>query len=749
MAELMPAASLEPEEGGREEHEGLSATFHEKVIQLRTMQLRLLLPSAIAISIVITGALLFALRDLPWPELSAGRNIQTGQLQTVPLPVGVFGGLALAVAWSFVLTGALHAHLLFRIGGTLAYLFNGITVFLAAVGTAPTLLTLPIVLASVVVASIALYAADRSNHRQAPHLHHRFRLRIPTFAWVFGATALIYTLGALGGLRQGDVAFLLTAQLVLLEAVLIPVLFLAGTDFAEWSEVVSGRAGSLLMNLPRYTLVAAIAGAAVAVLVWAAALEGGLHRPDLGAVALQAVPVLILLVPVGLVGWLAQRRPTSTRVPFWVLVLGVLIVFGPLAGASVVESQNGTVASAVSTGRTLVVYQQADPTYSISVPEGWARATVPGGNSWTEPAQRGGASRLVLLSAGGSPPAADAAVVRGGALALGRPLRLGTRSEAGAWSRWEVSTSPGGNPQHGVAFLRQEGARTWILIGLSPAGSNREALWDAVRETWSPGPPEPVGLPLPSLGVALPWIALSQILMFGTGLMLLLLGRGEIATAGVFLLVCALFEAAGQNLAGNLMEFLGVHDPPYAKPQSLAVGVAVAALVVLGVTGAVRGWRPAGSPLRLILVLLLGIIGLDLLSQGVFQTALAGGQRFTALQGVVLVAAMLWDVLMSGESFTNQGGPHVPRHSRVLIYLGYTIAVVTAVVVLGSLGFEGGGEVGGFESDSWVQQGITDFGAPLLFTFFFVNLAAWRRSQPEEAGEIDQVDRSILVETEA
>ncbi|MBO0745893.1 MAG: hypothetical protein J2P43_12795, partial [Candidatus Dormibacteraeota bacterium] len=534
------AGRAEPARPGHErpeEHEGLSATFHEKAIRLRTMQLRLLLPSAVAIAIVVAGALLFALRDLPWPELGAGRNFQTGQLQTVPLPVGIFGGLALIVAWSFILTGALHAHVLFRVGGVVAYLFNGVTVFLAAIGTAPTLLSLPFVLASVVVAATALYLADRSNHRQAPHLHHRFRLRIPTFAWVFGVTALLYGLGALGGLRQGDVAFFLTAQLILLEIVLIPVLFLAGTDFAEWSEVVSGRVGSLLMRLPGWTLGAALVGAAVATLLWAAVLEGGPHRPDLAPIALQSAPVLILLIPVGLIGWLAQRRPTSTRVPFWALVLGVLTFFVPLAGASVVEAHSGSLPKLPTGTPALVVYEHVDPAYSVSVPEGWTRAEVPGGIAWTGNAPAGGASRLLVLSAGETQSPGATTVERVGARALGRPVRLGTRSQAGAWGRWEVETTPGGNAETGVAFLRQEGARAWILIGLSPPGIDREALWDAVRETWSPGPPAPVELPLPSLGVALPWIATGLSLMFGAGLMLLLIGRGEIATAGLFLLV--------------------------------------------------------------------------------------------------------------------------------------------------------------------------------------------------------------------
>lgn len=734
--------------GSAERHEGLSASFHEKAIKLRTMELRLLLPSAVAIAIVVAGALLVALRGLPWPDLGAGRNFETGTLQTLPLPVAVFGGISLDVAWSLVLAGALHAHLLLRAGGVVAYLVNGATVLFAALGSAPALLMLPFVLASVVVVAIGLYITDRGNHRQAPALHHRTRLRLSTFAWVFGVTTLLYALGAAGGLRQGNVAYLLTVQLVLLESILIPVLFLAGTDFAEWSEVVSGQVGSLLHRLLEGKLRAALAGIAFAVLLWAALLEGGAHRPDPAAVAAEAAPVLVLLLPVGLLGWLAQRRPLSTRVPFWALVLGVATVFAVAVPASLIEANSTALPGLAVDGTPLVVYQhQEDPVYSLSVPQGWARASVPGGVAWTGPAGGRGASRLVLLSTPGAAGAGAAAIERTGAIALGGPLQAGSRTRAGTWDRWDLEAARAGAPQHGVAFVRHDGSREWMLIGLSPAGSDQDALWDAVRDTWTAGPPAEAEVPLPKLSVALPWIALSIVVLFGLGLTLLVRGRGEVASAGLFLLFCALFEAAGANLAGNVFILLGVADWPYVRPQFLAVGVAAGTLLLLAVARAVPGWRLPGPALRLVLVLLLGIIGLVILYQGVFQTALERGQEFTGLQGVVLLAAMLWDVLMSGEAFTNGGGPRVPRHSRVLMYLGYTIAVVTAVVVLGSLGFEGGGAVGGFESDKWVQEGITGFGAPLLFTFFFVNLSAWRRSLPKEEGEIDQVDRSILVET--
>jgi hypothetical protein len=117
---------------------------------------------------------------------------------------------------------------------------------------------------------------------------------------------------------------------------------------------------------------------------------------------------------------------------------------------------------------------------------------------------------------------------------------------------------------------------------------------------------------------------------------------------------------------------------------------------------------------------------------------------------VVLVVAMLWDVLMSGESFTNTGGFAVPRHTRVLMYLGYTLVVVTTVLFLSSVQVQGGGSAGqAFESDIWPQVGIAALGPPLLITFFVVNLAAWRRARPLSRPDgLDEVDRSVLDEVD-
>jgi hypothetical protein len=250
-------------------------------------------------------------------------------------------------------------------------------------------------------------------------------------------------------------------------------------------------------------------------------------------------------------------------------------------------------------------------------------------------------------------------------------------------------------------------------------------------------------------GYFLVWEGAAVSVLLGAGLALLLAGRDEAATAGLFLTLAGLFAGFGPLIEPPLAHLIGADQLEAVAPFNVDVAGAYAALCVVVLTSIVPGWGLPVPMLRLILVLTLGFAGLHLLYDGVFGTALGASQRFTLVQGVVLVAAMLWDVLMSGESFTNTGGPAVPRHTRVLIYLGYTLLVVTTVLFLSSVQVQGGGSAGQqFESDQWPQLGIAALGPPLLITFFLVNLRAWRRSRPlPRRDALDQVDRSILVET--
>ncbi|MBO0701780.1 MAG: hypothetical protein J2P38_02530, partial [Candidatus Dormibacteraeota bacterium] len=398
-AQAPPGPSPDQERTGPEEHDGLAATFHEKLISLDTMGLRLLAPTAVAIAIIVGSAVLLATRDAGWPPVSVGGT--QAVLQTVPLPVAVLATIAMILAWSFILAGALHAHPALRLVGVGAYALMGLLG--ASLGSSlPIMLIVTLVVLSVVAGAIGLYVTDRGNGRQAPHLHHRAGLRVPTFGWILLATTLIYGLLALRGLQDGDLGFFIYFELDALQFVLFPVLLFSATDFAEWAEVVAGRVGSLVERLPRAAVAGALLLAGAAILVWAYVLQPGhlVIRP-LGTVRALA-PVAILAVPVCAVGGFALRRPLSTRVPFWALAAGALVLYLGIGVATIAHAAEARREATPHGVPPLVAAERTNaPRYSLLVPQGWTRTPIDGGSVWSGTAG-GRPVRLVLLWGSGA-----------------------------------------------------------------------------------------------------------------------------------------------------------------------------------------------------------------------------------------------------------------------------------------------------------------------------------------------------------
>ncbi len=730
-----PTAESEPPE-----HAGLAGTFHEKVISLDTMEVRLVLPTALAIAIVFASAVLLATRDAGWPLVSAGQ-VQGTVLGTVPLPTALLTTITIILAWSFILAGALHAHLALRVVAVAAYALVGLVSGIAT-GSMPAALIITLVVLSVVVAAIGLYITDRGNGRQAPHLHHRARLRLPTLIWILLATTLIYGLFMLKGLQGGELGSFIDLQLEALQFLLIPVLVLAGTDFAEWAEVVSGQLSTLVEKVSRQALVGALVAAGAGILAWAYLHQG--PGFSLGGTLGDLAPVAMVAIPVGAISALALRRPTSTRVPFWALGGGAIVLYLGIVSAaapSIVSSSRSPSSSAPALP-PLVRAQSADPPYSLLVPQAWARTAVHQGAVWSG-SSGGRPGRLVLLWNPADPPRSLSSV-------LAAPVALKPDGTSNGWQAASVTTTIAGQPAGGEVWTKHTADVTWTLAGVRVSGLSEasRAPFDNARESFTADPGAGEQSSGGGPGDFLVTAGGAAALLLAAGLVLLLVGRGEVATGGLFLALVGLFSAFGPLIAAPVIEAVGAPIGGGVAPTNLDVGGAYAVLVVVAVTSIVPGWRLGVPVLRLILVLTLGFAALHFLYDGVFGTALGAGQRFTAIQGVVLVAAMLWDVLMSGESFTNTGGLAVPRHTRVLIYLGYTLLVVTTVLFLSSLQVQGGGSAGQeFESDSYPQLGIYALGPPLLITFFLVNLRAWRSSRPLPRPDgLDQVDRSILDE---
>ena len=54
--------------------------------------------------------------------------------------------------------------------------------------------------------------------------------------------------------------------------------------------------------------------------------------------------------------------------------------------------------------------------------------------------------------------------------------------------------------------------------------------------------------------------------------------------------------------------------------------------------------------------------------------------RIAIWAAVIVLVAIAWDVVMSGESMTNEGTRRIPRATRVLAFLGYVILVAATVL---------------------------------------------------------------------
>ncbi|MFZ0214859.1 MAG: hypothetical protein WAM30_02855, partial [Candidatus Dormiibacterota bacterium] len=642
-----------------------------------------------------------------------------------------------------------------RVAGLGLYTLNGLLMSVTALlgGFAPAgVVTLALVLA-VPVTATGLWFTDRANSRQAPHLHHRVRIRPLTLLWVLGVTALIYLLSGVSGLRNGEFAADVGLELLALQFVFIPVLLLAGTDFAEWSEVVSGRLSSLLERLGTYVPPAAVLLAAIGIFAYYTHGDGLQFGLNVSGAAEEMVPVAAIAVLVAIFGWTARRRRVSTRVPFWALVVGGLVAYGAFFGASV-AGLGSTQPAAPSPGETrgLVTYEHpAEPVFSLRYPVEWKPAVLAGGVRFQGLDDGRLPVRFLVLHSGASGPALAGVLGSTAEVALGAPITTGEAEREGAWQRRSVDATLGGTALQGTAWSRQVGVDRWTLVGLAPAlaGHAYDGLFGQVKGSWMPELPSsqtedttagPAFLQYAvSVGVASAGLLLA-------GLLLLLRGTGERATAGLFLCLSGIFLAAGANGAGQLLQLLQAPSRLSIAMPNLIFGWAVGALLLVAFA-ALRGRLGTLVPVfRLVLILGLGFAGLEFLYEGVFGVALQAGARFSLLQGIVLLLAMLWDVLMSGESVTNGGGRQIPRHSRVLIYLGYTMMVATTVLFLSSLQVLGGGPaVSQFESDTWPQLGIAVLGPPLLLTFFLVNLVAWRRhAKPGPTDPLGAVDRSVL-----
>jgi hypothetical protein len=573
-------ARREPAGEGEEREEGLVHALRERLIRIGDMDPALRALTVIALLVIVCCAALLGLRDLPLPAIP----VPAGRLTvTVPLPIAAACGAFTVLAWAYIFAGALHGHLALRIGG-MALCTAMMLIWASWEGALTGLVIAGLLLAPAWSLAAALWVVDARYHaRSAPERHHRHHLKAPTFLFLLGVTAVPVVIVALVGVSDGSFGAFLWLQFYAVQYLLFPMLLMAGTDFAEWSEAISGRLAGLL---------AARGGRAVTWVTAALIVALGLYlfiddtpfqlRPvlnlDLLLVSLQQVIPLGLMA---LLGWYAIRRRGAAEVPLRGMVAAGLIAYVALVAPNL----------PVILGRAPV----SPNSLAQAAPAVWIPAVIAG----------------VLL------------IRRGGQAAMAGLLIAGCA----------------------IVYLFSLGVPYWpsLLTG---------------RQGWL------VGSSLPNL---------ARVIGFGAALLVM-----------------------GMAATGRL------------TPRVLPL-------------------------LRLVLTLLLGLVGLEFLAIVVFGSVVEAASEFTLTQALLLLVALLWDVAMSGESITNRGSRNVPRHTRVLLYFGYTMLVASWILFVDSLHGESPWVLSPFDSEQLPQLGIEIIGLPLLVTLFFGNLGTvFRGARPAE-----------------
>lgn len=314
--------------------DGPLKSFAHRLIALRTLHwtMRLAVLLTFAQLVAVAALIGLGLSPLPLPFVS-------GDTPAVRIPALIFFAsfASLLLAWAYMLTGAIHGHWSVR--------WLVLAVFTLLLGAAPANLitsgradeALGIAQAVPLVV-IWLWALAISLHRvrARPYTPGGHAGPLPGVTFLLALVALLGYYGPViaSSLRAGDtqpLALVLEQNLSDLYLLLIPVAFLAGTDFAETGEAVTGRIAYLIRRFGTAPLFVLTGGTAAAILVYSV-----LHVIDDLGVA-QPIPLLLLgTAPYALAALLfillarLARAGTWPRlpIPFGTLLAATLLSIG-------------------------------------------------------------------------------------------------------------------------------------------------------------------------------------------------------------------------------------------------------------------------------------------------------------------------------------------------------------------------------------------------------------------------------------
>ncbi|MHB8269417.1 hypothetical protein [Bradyrhizobium sp.] len=101
------------------------------------------------------------------------------------------------------------------------------------------------------------------------------------------------------------------------------------------------------------------------------------------------------------------------------------------------------------------------------------------------------------------------------------------------------------------------------------------------------------------------------------------------------------------------------------------------------------------------------------------------GGALTVGQALVVLAALAWDIVYSGEAITNRHSEAFPRLARVSMFMAYVMSVALLVMVSTAAHLVNpvtGEAIKGFDSEGLVGVGLVLFGAPFVFVMAMLRI---------------------------
>lgn len=755
----------------------LRQLFRERRLSVRTMDPRLRLATGGAAASLLGTVLLIALRDIGGANVALGRA--SGVVTAMSTPLFIATLVLLSIGFAYLLTGAALASPPIAIVA-LVLVTGEIGVHTGAFGSVlgfDPFSLLPdwarwmsrALLAVIWAISITVMVID---HRRGRIADRRMRLTVlASFAVTFGAYFIILKVASpdVGHLDLFPEAI----SLLMLDIadLVTPLLFIAAIDFGEWGGLLGERiAAGLKVNRSKFLVpVSAAISLTLVYFGLAKQVDSGpwvtWHRtwPIIRTTLIIGVTLAVMIAVGRAMGLHRRRWPATLNVAGVFAVVAVSIyLIAPLAGvlagkfngvsAPVVSvTAEGTYTSAADV--TVERGGKGDLTFSVLIPRGWLRHDIANGTvSWSNYALPGPRPGELLTGLHGFEkaivfPLTSEITPQQVSSIVKAPIK-GAIEHEGEYTVFETD-SPGLTAAQFWLRPNTKGGMYVLEFMLQSDVAKPEWVqpwWRAIAETFriagqppatleaEPAPPETeVQRSNDRFQAAVFWLTVPLALVLLA--LCFVWGRrwparlvGAMLLFGVLTVATLLYFADefGRGVLGS-----GVHLP-YVGSASLYAGVGILALLALLV--------PLREPGRK-RTLVVGLIALQttvwsLIGMGVLYDHALNASRIAVWAAIIVLVAIAWDVLMSGESMTNEGSRRIPRAARVLAFLGYVILVAATVLFYSGQKVTGTGQAAEsmFEPEAITRDGLFRVAFPLAVLMFLLRFGRNRGPSTPSGG---------------